>query len=480
MSDLHRPTATRWVIPSALLLFLGGCAVNPATGSRELSLVSEGQEIQMGREADPAIVAQMGLYPDSAVQRYVRAIGLRMAAESERPDLPWTFRVLDDPTVNAFALPGGFIYITRGILSHLTSEAELAGVLGHEIGHVTARHSANQMSRSQLAQLGLGVGMIFSETVRDYGGLASQSLGLMFLKFGRDDESQADELGIRYMTREGYDPRELAGVMTMLSRTSELASGGGRVPEWLSTHPDPANRSESILAQVAAGDYASATTVERDGFLQRIDGLPFGPDPREGFTADGIFHHPELAFRIETAGWQVDNQKSAVQFVAPDGAAVVILTIGGGSPEAAMDEFGAMEGVTVGRGTRNDVNGSPGIRAPFQAESQDGVLAGEVVFLSYGGNTYRLLGLSSSTGWSAVASTARSIQESFRRETDSAVLSARADRLDVVSLGSRTSFDDFRNRYPSTVEPVIVALINQIDAGTDLERGLWKRVVEGN
>ena len=196
------------------------CAVNPATGQREFSLVSEGQEIAMGREADPQIVAQLGLYPDSAVQRYVSDLGLRLAAQSERPDLPWTFRVLDDPTVNAFALPGGFIYITRGILTHLESEAQLVGVLGHEIGHVTARHSASQMSRAQLAQIGLVAGMVFSETVRDYAGVASQSLGLLFLKFGRDDESQADELGIRYMTRVGYDPRELAGVMTMLSRTS--------------------------------------------------------------------------------------------------------------------------------------------------------------------------------------------------------------------------------------------------------------------
>lgn len=459
---------------------LSACAVNPATGERELSLVSEGQEIQMGREADPQIVAQMGLYPDSSIQRYVRDIGLRLAAESERPDLPWTFRVLDDPTVNAFALPGGFIYITRGILTHLTNEAELAGVLGHEIGHVTARHSASQMSRAQLAQIGLVAGMVFSETVRDYAGVASQSLGLLFLKFGRDDESQADELGIRYMTREGYDPRELAGVMRMLSRTSELSSGGGRVPEWLSTHPDPANRSEAILSQVAAGDYAAATTVERDGFLRRIDDMPFGPDPREGFTENGVFHHPELAFRLDTRGWQVSNQKTAVQFIAPDGGAAVILTIGSGSAESALREFGNQDGVSLGSASRVDVNGSPGVRAPFQAQTQDGTLAGEVVFLEYGGNTYRLLGLSSASGWSSAAPTARAIQQSFRRETDPEVLSARPDRVQVVSLGDRLSFDAFRSRYPSTVEPVIVALINQVDADATLERGLWKRVVGSN
>ena len=210
-------------LASALLgASVAACAVNPATGARELSFVGEGQEIAMGRQSDPGIVAQMGLYPDSSVQRYVSELGLRMAAVSERPDLPWTFRVLDDPTVNAFALPGGFVYITRGILTHLTSEAQLAGILGHEIGHVTARHSVTQMSRTQLAQIGLVVGMVFSETVREYGGLAAQGIGLLSLSYGRDDELESDHLGLRYMTRLGYEPRELAGVMGMLARSSEL------------------------------------------------------------------------------------------------------------------------------------------------------------------------------------------------------------------------------------------------------------------
>ena len=456
------------------------CAVNPATGQREFSLVSEGQEIAMGREADPQIVAQLGLYPDSAVQRYVSDLGLRLAAQSERPDLPWTFRVLDDPTVNAFALPGGFIYITRGILTHLESEAQLVGVLGHEIGHVTARHSASQMSRAQLAQIGLVAGMVFSETVRDYAGVASQSLGLLFLKFGRDDESQADELGIRYMTRVGYDPRELAGVMTMLSRTSDLASGGGRAPEWLSTHPDPDNRSESILEQVAAGDYSTATRVDRDGFLRRIDDMPFGPNPREGFVEEGIFHHPDLAFRISTGGWQVDNQKAAVQFFEPNGQAAVILTIEAGSPEAALQELASQNGVSVSGATRVDVNGNPGMRARFEAQTDNGLLGGEVVFVDYGGNTYSLLGLAEASNWGSYAASARAIQGSFQRERDVDILSRTVDRLDMVSLRQGLGFDAFQTRYPSTVAPVIVALINQIDEASVLSPGLWKRVVSGN
>jgi predicted Zn-dependent protease len=214
------------------------CSVNPATGKQQLNLISESQEIAMGKEADAQIVAQMGLYPDQALQAYVQSLGARLAAKSERPQLGWTFRVLDDPLVNAFALPGGYVYVTRGIMAHLESEAELAGVLGHEIGHVTARHSVNQMSKQQLAGLGLGIGMIVRPELQQLGDLAQTGMALLFLKYSRDDERQADELGLRYALRGNYDPREIPGVFSLLERVS-AAAGAGRAPSWLATHPDP-------------------------------------------------------------------------------------------------------------------------------------------------------------------------------------------------------------------------------------------------
>src|SRR5881409_1646776 len=234
-----------------MLAAAGGCAVNPATGSRQLMLISESQEIAMGRDYDKEVVTSIGLYPDSGLQRYIQQFGARLAATSERPNLPWTFRVVDDPVVNAFALPGGFIYATRGIFAHLNSEAELAGVVGHEIGHVTARHSVSQLSKQQLAQLGLAVGTIASPELGRYAGLAGQALGVLFLKYSREDESQADELGLRYMRRATYDPREMPHVFETLTRVSQ-AQGGGRVPEWLATHPNPENRRGRIEQEIAA------------------------------------------------------------------------------------------------------------------------------------------------------------------------------------------------------------------------------------
>ncbi len=217
------------------LVSVTGCAVNPATGQRQFMLISEAEEIEMGREADGPITESFGLYESAELRAMVSDLGTEMASLSERPALPWSFKLVDDPMVNAFALPGGFIFITRGIMAALNSEAELAGVLGHEIGHVTARHSASQMSSQQLQQIGLGVGTILSDDIASVAGVLSVGLGLLNMRYSRGDESQSDLLGVRYMSRAGYDPNALVGVFQTLG----LAMGGeGSVPGWASTHPD--------------------------------------------------------------------------------------------------------------------------------------------------------------------------------------------------------------------------------------------------
>jgi predicted Zn-dependent protease len=161
-------------------LSLAACATNPVTGAREFVLMTEAQEIALGQESDGQVRSQMGLYDDDELQRYVEEIGLQMAARSHRPDLPWSFAVVDSPAVNAFAIPGGYVYLTRGIMAFLGDEADLAGVLGHEIGHVTARHSVQAYTRASGAQLGLAVGSIFSPAARAAGGLAQSGLGVLF------------------------------------------------------------------------------------------------------------------------------------------------------------------------------------------------------------------------------------------------------------------------------------------------------------
>jgi predicted Zn-dependent protease len=466
----------------AVLLAVAGCATNPATGERQLSLVSESEEIQIGREADPAITAQMGgLYPDSSLQRYVRDLGMRLAASSERPNLPWSYKLLDDDLINAFALPGGFVYITRGILGYMNSEAQLVAVLGHETGHVTARHSANQITRAQLAQLGLGVGSILSETVREYGQAISTGMQLLFLKYSRGDESQADALGFRYMTRLHYDPEGMTNVMRMLDSTSP--AGGGGIPNWLSTHPDPGNRVEANEARIAQSSADFSTyDVNRDAFLQRLDGLVFGPDPRNGYFIDTRFFQPSLRFEITfPAGWAKQNGAQAVQAASPNQDAAMQLTFADATSAAdAATKLASMEGLTVVRSSAQNVNGLPARLIEFDLRSQNGTIHGLVQYIELGGSVYEIAGYATSTAWSGYASTVGQALGSFRTLTDSRYLNVAPNRINIVRLPSSMTFAQFNQRYPSTVSEDEVRLANQVDADEMLASGrLMKQITGG-
>ncbi len=307
-----------WTLAAALALLLSGCATNPVSGRREFTLVSSSAEARMGREGYKAVLAEYGAYDDSTVQKYVTGVGLKLAKASQLPDLDWHFTVIDDPSVNAFAMPGGYIYITRGILAHLNSEAQLAGVMGHEIGHVTARHTARQITGQQVAGIGLLVGSIVSPSVARYGDVAQQALGLMFLGYSRDHESEADALGIQYATKAGWDPREVPSTYHMLRRVSDRA--GARLPTFLSTHPDPGDREARTrtLAQSAATG-RTGLLVNAGPYLEHVNGIVFGQDPRHGYFSNNMYYNPDLKLElIMPPGWTYHDSRSSLIAVAPD------------------------------------------------------------------------------------------------------------------------------------------------------------------
>ncbi len=484
MTPTHSHSARSWFRPFLLVLLatLAGCAVNPVTGQRQFVLFSESQEIQMGREADRDIVASLGLYEDEALQAFLEDLGARMAAGSERPDLPWTFRIVDDPTVNAFALPGGFVYFTRGILAHFTSEAEMAGVLGHEIGHVTARHGVTRVSRAQVAQLGLGVGMVLAPELRPFGEAAGVGLQLLFLRNSREDERQADDLGIRYMQAEGYDPRELSGVFAMLARASG-ARDGDRIPGFLSTHPDPLERRDRILQQVeASGDDLSEARVGRESFLRMLDGMVFGTDPREGYFEGERFLHPEMAFELRyPSGWRTVNTRNEVQGISPQEDAAILLSLSDAtSPSGARDAFLRESGIVEERRWSESVNGLPAAWGEFRITSEHATFRGTVVFIEHGGRLFRVLGYSHFGAWEARRGDLTAALRSFREVTDSSVLEVQPRRMELVELPREMSFQDFLEEYPSTVPDETVAVINHFELEDRVPSGtLLKRVVGG-
>ena len=460
------------------LIVLGGCATNPATGKRQLMLVSEGQEAAMGKEADEQFHGLYGDFPDQDLQRYVESVARPLAAVSERPSLPWTFRVIDDPQVNAFALPGGYVYVTRGILAHMNSEAELAGVLGHEIGHVTARHSASAQSKQMLGMLGLGVGMILSPTLRQGGDALGSALGLVFLKFGRDQESQSDELGLRYIVRKDYSPEGMLDVFRMLDGVTGAASGE-RLPNWLSTHPAPPNRLADMKRTIQEQG-VTGSRVGRTEFIRQLDGMLFGENPREGFFKEGAFYHPDLAFKmVFPRDWTTQNEKQAVAAMPQSKDAIVQLTVTQGEPSVAAERFARQQGVQPGSTEWGNVNGFPAASMQFQAQDgQGGVFQGMVTFVRYGTSTFQLLGYTTEARYGAYKSSIASWIKSFSRLTDQRILSVQPMRLKIESVRSATTIANLARDWNSPVKVETLARINGVAANATILPGRQvKRVV---
>lgn len=472
--------AVRSGLGVAIALALGGCAVNPVTGERELALISEEQEVAMGQQAAEQVEASMGFVADEALQSYVSRVGNELARDSERPDLPWEFHVVDDPVPNAFALPGGYIFITRGMANLMSSEAELAAVLGHEIGHVTARHSVNQLSRAQLAQLGLGLGTVLSPEIAQYGDLANTGLSLLFLKYGRDDERQADELGFRYMLDDGYDVREMDDIFAALQASGDLA-GRSATPSWLASHPSEPERIEAVRERVAALDSPPQDLeVNAEEYLAQIDGLTYGADPRNGYFEEGMFYHPELAFQFRVPeDWQKQNLTSAVVAVSPEQNAALQLTLAPGGATEAARQFFSQEGIAEAGSDRTRINGRDAVVSRFEAQSSGGVVRGLVAHIEHGEATYRLVGYAPAGAFGQYGGLFEEVIESFGPVTESSVLDVEPMRIDIVTLERDMTLEEFERNYPSAIPIEELAVLNQVESPTAaLPRGTpVKRVV---
>ncbi len=464
-------------LAAAALLSLGACAVNPATGGRMFSLVSEGQEIEMGQQAMLQVDAGMGLYDSPALQAYVDSVGQAMAAVSERPELPWTFKVIDDPVINAFALPGGPVYLARGIMAHFNSEAEMASVLGHEIGHITARHSVEQISRAQLMQIGLVAGVVLVPELRPFGDALGGGLGILFLKFGRDDESQSDELGFRYMTRLGYDPQGAVDMFEILERQRDASSGA--IPEWQSTHPNPGNR---VLAaqQRLASSQIEGGIVRQDEYMRHIDGMMFGKDPKQGFFVEGRFVHPELRLQFRfPEGWDTQNAPTSVLAQSPEGDAVMQLTLAEGStPEEAAEAFFDQQGIERLGARSRTVNGLRAVQGTFRIELQQGTLDGQILFVKHGDLVFRFMGYTTTSRMGTYAVTFERSLETFAPMNEERWINLEPRRLEIVQVPDEMTAERFFQRFPSTVNLETVRLINGWEQGHVLPAGSpAKRVV---
>lgn len=456
------------VVPALFLVVATAiaCVTNPATGQRQFNLLSEGDEVALGKQSDAQIRQEMGLYPDQAWQDYVNRVGQAMAKKSHRPQLPWSFVVVDQTAINAFALPGGYIYLTRGILPFLRDEAEMANVLGHEIAHVTALHGATAYSRQQIAGVGLGIGQILAPPDKQgWFAAAEASLGLLFLKHGRDAELEADRLGVGYAAATGWDPSGMAGMLTTLGRLSEASGSSRGVPNFLSTHPLPADRVEQVQSVADAARTSASTRVNAEEFQRRLDGLVFGDSREQGILRGRDFLHPILRFALQfPQGWQVSN--GAQQVVAqPEGeqsmaVMMEIVESGGRNPAQAGRARMAQAELVERDGQSATINGLPAFVGVFSGGQGNQAIVARVAFISHAGRLYQVAGVAAESAFSQADPTFRQVIGSFRGMSAAEADRVQPARVDFYTVRSGDTWESLAQRSGGAVSASALAIMN--------------------
>ncbi|OON68667.1 peptidase M48 [Hymenobacter sp. CRA2] len=394
-----------------------------------------------GAQPDPAVIAQFGLLDNAKLQSYIDQKGMQMGRVSDRPADVKGFTVVDSPIINAFATPDGHVYFTRGILAHFNNEAQFSGVLGHEIGHITARHSQKQQTRSTIANGALILGSILSKRVASIAEPASQVVGLGLLKYGRDAENESDQLGVKYSSKIGYDPASMADFFLTLQRT-EQQSGAAGVPTFLSTHPNSADRYQRVkkLAVTAEQQAGRQLAVNRDQYLRLIDGLAYGDNPREGFVENSVFYHPDLKFQFPIpSGWQSQNSPSQFQMAEPNGKAVIVLLPAGNK---ALDETAQALAQQLklqnAQAQKTTINGFPAVAiqgdqvGQDQQTGQQGITARTLSYIIQDGQSlYALVGLTSPSAFQTYAPQFQRTAQGFQRLTAADKLNRQPERVRI-------------------------------------------------
>jgi len=466
-----------------LFVIISACAVNPVTGKKQISFMSEAQEIAMGQQSDPSVIAQFGLYDNEVMQQFIQEKGQEMAQISHRSNLDFEFKILDSDVVNAFAVPGGYVYFTRGIMAHFNNEAQFAGVLGHEIGHISARHSAQQYTKQMLTQIAFIGGMIASEKFRGFAQEAMQGMQLLFLKFSRADESESDVLGVYYSSQVGYDSHEMADFFKTLDRMS--GGGEGRLPEFMSTHPDPGRRYEEVNRLTdeyhADGYDTDQLTINRNSYLEMIDGIIYGEDPRQGYTDDNSFYHPELKFQFPYPNnWRLMNSPQQIQIAPEDGKALIAMTLAEGESltqaAATIKENYQLKNVQERSLTVNGlsaykmVSDYPQEQDQFTGETS--YVAMQTVLISYNGLIYAFYGLTSKEDFNSYATYFNNTMLGFNVLNDPSRINVNPEMIDIVDINYPTTFQQEMTRLgiPNSRHNEL-AILNGMELTTPLKAG---------
>lgn len=462
------------------------CATNPATGRRQLILLPEADEIQLGRQSDAEVRQQMGIYDNPDLARYVDRIGQSLARTSHRPQLPWTFAVVDESAVNAFALPGGFIYVTRGILPFLRDEAELAAVMGHEVGHVDAKHSVDQYSQQLLMEGALvGASTLLPKWRPALGGLGIAGQ-FVFLKYGRTAELESDHLGVGYASTAGWAPQAMQGVLGTLGRLDEADGSRRGIPSWALSHPPAEERVTKVQEAVAAASGHGGMATNGPQFEQMIDGLVFGDSREKGMVRGSEFLHPVMRFSWRfPEGWSITNGATQVSAKPTDQSnAVMILELSeqtSGSvadvARAAMSKAGFQE-VSGGAARINGLDAYVGIYDGMSDTTRLGVRAAHI---RAGNQIYLVAGLSTAAEFATADRSFDASVRSFRALSESEAARIQPSRIAFYTVRAGDTWESLAKRAGAFggPSPSALAIMNGSEPASGPRVGARVRIVVG-
>ncbi|MCX5885823.1 MAG: M48 family metalloprotease [Proteobacteria bacterium] len=469
-----------------LPLFMVSCAINPVTKRSEFVLMSEEQEIEFGRRLDPEIVKEYGNYESLALQEYVNQVGQKLARISDRPDLVFHFKVVNTPDVNAFALPGGYVYVTRGILAYLNSEAELAGVIGHEIGHVNARHAVRQYTQAAGYQIASGVLSIFVPEARNFGQLTDIIFLGISRGYSREYELEADELGIKYAAQAGYDPQAVHSFLSTLEQM-EKENKEKTYHGLFSTHPETRTRIDKAIEEVKNNPALTSKTfaVMSAEYKARIDGLLYGPDPKEGIVVKNVFLHPDLRIEITfPEGWKINNGRDVLSAKHPEKnyyLQMMVQDMGKWVPvEQAAREISQKFHMREISGMATRINGLEAYVGNYQGSMKElGVIGIKGGFIIRGDKIYPLLGFSPLEEFKKVEHIFTSAIYSFRELSLEEAESIKPARVRLYTVQKNETFDTIAKEIKGgTEDGKTLALINGFNPGATPPAGEKIKVVE--
>ncbi|HYA20108.1 MAG TPA: M48 family metalloprotease [Burkholderiales bacterium] len=482
-----KPLFKLWLAAMVLLPGLSDCATNPVTGNPNFVTMTESQEINMGRQFDVEVRKQYHVYQSPDLQKYVNDVGQKLAHNSHRPNIAYHFTVLDSTQVNAFALPGGYIYITRGLIEYLNSEAEMGAVLGHEIGHVTARHSVQQISAATATNIVLQVTSVFVPYVGSQAGSSlSNLLGNALLSgYGREHELEADHLGAVYLGRTGYDPQAMIKVLTVLKNQelfdAELAKQEGREPNTyhglFATHPDNDTRLKKVISE--GQDIARPDGVEnREAFLQHINGMTFGDSPEQGIIRKGKLYHSELGLVMQFPdGWRVRNYADHVQAQSPTNDAGIELRLGNKAEGSPADYLRNRQLFSFGEDIQSlTINGLPA--ATTETSSQGKPVKVTVIY--FNNRAFFVLGVAASKEvFNRYRENINATTMSFHAITEAERVSSRPLTIKIITARPGVSYADLARTSPlgKNAESYLRLINAQYPSG-EPEQGQKLKIVE--